>query len=56
MSFSAPEAPEGELIPAVVLTIDGTFPANFDMNRVAHADYFNHISFASAVSHLFNVD
>ena len=53
MSFSAPEAPEGELIPAVVLTIDGTFPANLDMNRVAHVNY---ISIVSAVSHLFNVD
>jgi hypothetical protein len=49
--LSAPEAPE--LIPAVVLTIDGTFLANLDMNRPAHADYFN---FMSAVSHWLSVN
>ena len=44
MSVSAIEAPE--FIPAL-LTIDGTFLANLDMNRPAHVNYFMMVSAAS---------
>ena len=53
MSFSAPDAPE--LIPAfeLVLTIDGSFPADLDMNRLEYAYCINIVS---AVSHLLPVN